>query len=44
VGVMIAGRLIEIGKTTEVFANPQHKYVKKLLSSRFNTTGELIDK
>jgi microcin C transport system ATP-binding protein len=34
VGVMERGRLVEIGNTAEVFANPQHAYTKKLLASR----------
>lgn len=35
VGVMEKGRLVETGTTTELFTNPQHQYVQKLLSSRF---------
>ncbi len=34
VGVMERGRLVEMGITTEVFANPQHAYTRKLLASR----------
>ena len=34
VGVMERGRLVESGVTTEVFANPQHPYTKRLLASR----------
>ena len=34
VGVMERGRLVETGVTTEVFANPQHAYTRKLLASR----------
>lgn len=36
VGVMSEGKLIEIGDTSEVFDNPKHEYVKKLIRfSRF---------
>ena len=34
VGVMERGRLVEIGTTAEVFANPQHAYTRRLLASR----------
>jgi microcin C transport system ATP-binding protein len=34
VGVMERGKLVEIGETSTVFANPQHAYTQKLLSSR----------
>src|ERR1043166_3067889 len=34
VGVMERGRLLEYGKTDEVFGNPQHAYTKRLLASR----------
>jgi microcin C transport system ATP-binding protein len=34
VGVMERGRLVEIGETAAVFADPQHAYTKKLLASR----------
>jgi len=34
VGVMERGKLVEIGTATEVFANPQHPYTRKLLASR----------
>jgi microcin C transport system ATP-binding protein len=34
VGVMERGRLVEIGSTAEVFANPQHSYTQRLLASR----------
>jgi len=34
VGVMERGRLVELGETAEVFANPQHPYTKKLMASR----------
>jgi microcin C transport system ATP-binding protein len=34
VGVMERGRLVEIGTTAGVFANPQHAYTRRLLASR----------
>jgi microcin C transport system ATP-binding protein len=34
VGVMERGKLVEIGTSTEVFANPRHPYTRKLLASR----------
>ena len=34
VGVMERGRLVELGETDTVFANPQHAYTRKLLASR----------
>jgi microcin C transport system ATP-binding protein len=34
VGVMERGRLVEMGRTAEVFERPQHAYTKKLLASR----------
>ncbi len=34
VGVMERGKLVEIGDTAVVFANPQHAYTQKLLASR----------
>lgn len=33
IGVMYLGRLVEIGKTQEITANPQHPYTKVLLSA-----------
>ena len=33
VGVMLQGRLVEVGPTQEVFAHPQHPYTKALLSA-----------
>jgi oligopeptide/dipeptide ABC transporter ATP-binding protein len=32
IAVMYLGRIVEIGKTTDVLANPQHPYTKALLS------------
>ena len=34
VGVMERGRLVEVGKTADMFANPQHAYTRRLLASR----------
>ncbi len=34
VGVMERGKLVEVGDTLTVFADPQHAYTKKLLASR----------
>ncbi len=34
VGVMERGRLVEIGRTADVFGNPQHAYTQRLLASR----------
>jgi peptide/nickel transport system ATP-binding protein len=34
VGVMYAGKLVEVGKTEELFDNPKHPYTEALLSSR----------
>ncbi|MFF0815070.1 dipeptide ABC transporter ATP-binding protein [Rhodococcus sp. NPDC003318] len=33
IGVMQHGRLVEVGATAEVIANPQHPYTRRLLSS-----------
>ena len=33
VGVMYAGRLLEVGTTTETFARPQHPYTRALLAA-----------
>lgn len=33
VGVMHRGKLVEIGKTEELFANPKHPYTRELLSA-----------
>jgi ABC-type glutathione transport system ATPase component len=37
VAVMAAGKLIAMGKTEKIFANPQHEFVQKLLFSRFKS-------
>jgi len=34
IGVMERGKLVEMGDTAAVFANPQHAYTKKLMASR----------
>jgi microcin C transport system ATP-binding protein len=34
IGVMERGRLVEVGSTAAVFAQPQHEYTRKLLNSR----------
>jgi microcin C transport system ATP-binding protein len=34
VGVMERGKLVELGETATLFADPQHPYTKKLLASR----------
>ena len=34
VGVMERGRLVETGRTADVFSNPQHAYTRRLLASR----------
>ncbi|MGH8874208.1 MAG: ABC transporter ATP-binding protein, partial [Acidimicrobiia bacterium] len=39
IGVMYAGKLMEIGTTTEVFARPKHPYTFLLLSSTPSITG-----
>lgn len=33
VAVMYLGEIVEIGKRSEIFENPQHPYTKKLLSA-----------
>src|SRR5690606_4938238 len=39
IGVMYAGKLVEIGPTSEVFARPRHPYSFLLLSSTPSVTG-----
>jgi peptide/nickel transport system ATP-binding protein len=39
IGVMYAGKLVEIGPTDEVFARPKHPYAYLLLSSTPSVTG-----
>jgi peptide/nickel transport system ATP-binding protein len=39
IGVMYAGKLVEIGPTAEVFARPRHPYAFLLLSSTPSVTG-----
>lgn len=39
IGVMYAGKLVEIGPTSEVFARPRHPYAFLLLSSTPSVTG-----
>ncbi|HVR31990.1 MAG TPA: ABC transporter ATP-binding protein [Acidimicrobiia bacterium] len=39
IGVMYAGKLVEIGPTSEVFARPRHPYTFLLLSSTPSVTG-----
>ena len=33
VAVMYLGKIVEIGKRSEIFGNPQHDYTKKLLAA-----------
>ena len=33
IAVMYAGKIVELGKTEDIFLNPQHEYTKKLLSA-----------
>ncbi len=39
IGVMYAGKLVELGPTEEVFANPKHPYAFLLLSATPSVTG-----
>ena len=39
-GVMYAGRMVELGTTAEVFARPRHPYAFLLLGSTPSITGE----
>jgi len=39
-GVMYAGKLVEVGSTAEVFARPRHPYTWLILSSTPSITGE----
>jgi peptide/nickel transport system ATP-binding protein len=40
IGIMYAGRLVEIGPTKEIFNNPKHPYTQLLISSLPNTLGK----
>ncbi len=40
VGVMYAGRIVELGSTKDVFNNPIHPYTKALLSAFPSVTGD----
>ena len=42
-GVMYAGKLVELGKTTDVFARPRHPYAWLLLSSTPSVTGPKLN-
>ncbi|ENZ03256.1 oligopeptide/dipeptide ABC transporter, ATP-binding protein domain [Clostridium thermobutyricum] len=45
VAIMYAGKILEVGKTNEIFSNPQHPYTKGLLNSlpSFNEEKEYLD-
>ena len=40
--VMYAGSIVEIGPTSEIFANPQHSYTKSLLASTPSVVGDKV--
>ncbi|MCH8910352.1 MAG: ABC transporter ATP-binding protein [Chloroflexi bacterium] len=40
IGIMYAGRLVEIGPTRAIFNNPKHPYTQLLISSLPNTNGK----
>jgi peptide/nickel transport system ATP-binding protein len=42
-GVMYAGKIVEFGATTDVFANPIHPYASALMSAFPSITGEKHD-
>ena len=39
IGVMYAGKIVELGPTTDIFANPRHPYAWLILSSTPSVTG-----
>lgn len=41
VGVMYQGKLVEVGATREVFANPRHAYTRRLLAAIPRPAGQL---
>jgi oligopeptide/dipeptide ABC transporter ATP-binding protein len=44
VGVMYAGRLVELGSVHEIFENPQHPYTRGLLASIPTVGGDMPDR
>ncbi|MCH7484718.1 MAG: ABC transporter ATP-binding protein, partial [Chloroflexi bacterium] len=40
VGVMYAGKLVEVGQTVEIFQRPIHPYTQALMSAFPSVTGE----
>ena len=40
--VMYAGNSVEIGPTSEIFANPQHSYTKSLIASTPSVVGDKV--
>ena len=40
--VMYAGSIVEMGPTSEIFANPQHSYTKSLLASTPSVVGDKV--